>query len=154
MIYPPSNHPARESALERTAQKHLTLLGYHFVTHVEGLPGKPDIFLPDRRIAIQVFGCFFHQHGPDCKYCSTPPSHRYDWDAKFRAIRMRDQSNLDQMLRRHYRQLTLWGCSLSYGLGQKLRHAISDFVEGSAPHRAIGRLDLLAMPELTGSDAE
>lgn len=152
MFYRPSTHPARESKLEQTAQGHFRSLGYDFVTHVEGLPGRPDIVIPARFICVQVYGCFFHQHGPHCSYSRTPPSFTYDWERKFREIRIRDRSNLEQTLRRRYRQLTLWGCALEYGLKDRLHRAIVAFVEGTEPHREIGRLDLLAMPAAPVTD--
>ena len=38
-------------------------MGFRFSLRRRALPGRPDIVLPGREIAIFVHGCFWHQHG-------------------------------------------------------------------------------------------
>jgi DNA mismatch endonuclease Vsr len=53
-----------DSALERLVAD--ALVGDEFDPHSDGrsLPGRPDFYLPTRRIAIFVHGCFWHSHYP------------------------------------------------------------------------------------------
>jgi DNA mismatch endonuclease, patch repair protein len=41
-------------------------MGIRYRLHRKDLPGKPDIVMPGRKIAIFVHGCFFHMH--KCRY--------------------------------------------------------------------------------------
>lgn len=44
-------------------------------THPEDLPGRPDIVLPNRRLAVFVHGCFWH----GCPRPYTEPKHNRNW---------------------------------------------------------------------------
>lgn len=50
---------------ERKIQDSLTLRGVNFETHVNELPGTPDIVLCDSGLVIFVHGCYWHKHS-DC----------------------------------------------------------------------------------------
>ena len=43
---------------ELIVRKYLSSKGYRYKLHDKNLPGKPDIVLKRKRIAIQVRGCF------------------------------------------------------------------------------------------------
>ncbi len=45
---------------ELTVRKYLYSNGYRYRIHDVKLPGKPDIVLSKKRIAIEVRGCFWH----------------------------------------------------------------------------------------------
>ena len=76
---------------EIIVRKYLHSLGYRFRLHDKKLPGKPDIVMKKHKTAIQVRGCFWHQHG--CKYSNTPKSNKSYWLPKLKKNRERDKIN-------------------------------------------------------------
>jgi DNA mismatch endonuclease (patch repair protein) len=137
------NRPKYESELERLAQEHIHALGFAFVTHVEHLPGTPDIVLSRERVIVRVDGCFFHRH-TDCPAARVRHGWETFWEVKFKRIKARDQR--DRALQRGYgyRLLTIWGCALRSAAIDILRKKIAAFVAGTETQLEIGRLDLLA----------
>lgn len=58
------------------------------IEHPKDLPGKPDWFLPNMRIALFADGCFFHK----CpKHFIMPEHNRAYWEPKLRRNRARDR---------------------------------------------------------------
>jgi len=143
-------------AYEKTAQTLVTELGHEIRTNDRTLPGSPDIFIPEKCLVVQVFGCFFHRH-LDCPYCRTPARHIEHWAQKFKRTQDRDQHSKKALLQRGFRLLILWTCALDYGLADRLRPALAAFIQGDEFYKEIGRLDLLALARPTpdlGSAAE
>src|SRR5258707_843105 len=79
---------ARDTRPELIVRSTLHRLGLRFRLHRNDLPGRPDIVLPRRRVAIFVHGCFWHRHA-HCRKASTPANNRHFWLSKFRANRQR-----------------------------------------------------------------
>ena len=52
----------RDTTPEKTVRRLLTRLGARYRLHRKDLPGKPDIVMPGRRLALFVHGCFWHGH--------------------------------------------------------------------------------------------
>ena len=62
----------KDTAPELTVRKRSTRWAPRYRLHRKDLPGKPDIVLPGRRLAIFVHGCFWHGH--DCaRGARVPP---------------------------------------------------------------------------------
>jgi len=75
------------------------------------LPGKPDLVLPGRRLAIFVHGCFWHGH--DCaRGARTPKANRDYWVAKIARNRGRDAAAHEALQARGWRVETVWECEL------------------------------------------
>ena len=74
------------------------------------LPGKPDVVLPSRNVAVFVHGCFWHR----C-HCmtSTPEANREFWSAKFERNQARDVRAVRSLRRLGWRVLVLWECALA-----------------------------------------
>jgi len=65
----------KDTAPELAVRRLLTRMGLRYRLHRADLPGKPDIVMPGRRLAIFVHGCFWHGH--DCpRGALTPKSNR------------------------------------------------------------------------------
>jgi DNA mismatch endonuclease (patch repair protein) len=84
-------------------------LGYRFRTQLKGVPGRPDIAFPGRRLAILVHGCFWHQH-PGCRHAGMPATRSEFWRAKFERNRERDARLLAGAEALGWRVLVVWEC--------------------------------------------
>ena len=82
---------------ELIVRKYLSSKGYKYRLHDQKLPGKPDIILKRKRIAIQVRGCFWHGH--NCKLSRYPKTNRKYWKDKINNNKKRDGKN-DKLLRK------------------------------------------------------
>ena len=76
-----------------------------------GLPGKPDVVMKGRRIALFVHGCFWHGH--DCPRGSRQPKANADyWIAKISRNRDRDARNEAALEAEGWRVVTVWECEM------------------------------------------
>jgi len=86
-------------------------LGGRYRLNRKDLPGKPDIVLPGRRLAIFVHGCFWHGH--DCaRGARVPKANRDYWVAKVGRNRARDIAAREALTARGWRVETVWECEL------------------------------------------
>jgi DNA mismatch endonuclease (patch repair protein) len=101
----------KNTSPELVVRKALTALGARYRLHRADLPGKPDIVLPGRRLAIFVHGCFWHGH--DCARGSRVPKQNQDyWVAKVARNRARDAVNREALAAIGWRVETIWECQL------------------------------------------
>ncbi|MBL0918375.1 MAG: DNA mismatch endonuclease Vsr [Hydrogenophaga sp.] len=114
---------------ELQVRKALFSMGYRFRLHRKDLPGRPDIVMPGRRIAILVHGCFWHGH-QDCRYAKTPSTRTEFWAAKLKSNRQRDQRDIDALHAAGWRTLVVWECYLRSPLHADLATALRDWIEG------------------------
>lgn len=115
---------------ELQVRKALFSMGYRFRLHRRDLPGRPDIVLPGRRVAILVHGCFWHGHR-DCRYAKTPSTRSEFWSTKLEGNRHRDQRDLESLRAAGWRTLVIWECFLRSPLQANLAVALHDWIEGS-----------------------
>jgi len=102
---------AKNTTPELAVRKALTGLGARYRLHRKDLPGKPDIVLPGRRLAIFVHGCFWHGH--DCaRGARVPQANRDYWVAKVARNQARDQRNCADLAVGGWRVETVWECEL------------------------------------------
>jgi DNA mismatch endonuclease (patch repair protein) len=74
-----------------------------------GLPGKPDLVFPGRRLAVFVHGCFWHGH--DCRRgARQPKDNAAYWQAKIERNRARDARVQAELAALGWRTLTVWEC--------------------------------------------
>jgi DNA mismatch endonuclease (patch repair protein) len=96
---------------ELAVRKALTRLGVRYRLHRKDLPGKPDIVLPGRRLALFVHGCFWHGH--DCaRGARVPQQNRGYWVGKVDRNRERDTKSRDALAALGWRVETIWECEL------------------------------------------
>jgi len=101
----------KDTSPEILVRKLLTKLGARYRLHRADLPGKPDIVLPGRRLAIFVHGCFWHGH--DCARGSrVPKANRDYWLGKVGRNRTRDAANREKLEALGWRVEVLWECGL------------------------------------------
>jgi DNA mismatch endonuclease (patch repair protein) len=101
----------RDTAPELKVRRALTALGARYRLHRADLPGKPDIVMPGRRLAVFVHGCFWHGH--DCaRGARAPKTNREYWATKIARNRTRDEKSREALLALGWRVETIWECDL------------------------------------------
>ncbi len=96
---------------EQLALKMFKKYGYRVKTSNRDLPGRPDIFLPNKKVAIFIHGCFWHRH-PGCEYSYLPKSNVAFWKRKFESNISRDKNVSRQYRDNVIRQAVIWECEV------------------------------------------
>ena len=110
----------RDTTPELTVRRALTGLGVRYRLHRKDLPGKPDIVMPGRKLAIFVHGCFWHGH--DCaRGARVPKQNRDYWVAKVGRNVARDARTRDALGGAGWRVETIWECDLKDAPGLEAR---------------------------------
>lgn len=91
-------------------RKALHAMGFRYRLGGKGLPGKPDIVFPKRRVVIFVHGCFWHMH--ECKYFKWPATNSQFWREKLGGNVRRDRRVAVELQSRGWTVLTVWECEL------------------------------------------
>ncbi len=96
---------------EIVIRKALFAAGFRFRLHKRDLPGKPDIVLPGKKVAVFVHGCFWHRH-EGCRLAAAPSTRQEFWKAKLEGNALRDRRNIGQLRALGWRVLVVWECAL------------------------------------------
>jgi DNA mismatch endonuclease (patch repair protein) len=99
----------RDTRPELTVRRYLHAVGLRFRLGGCGLPGRPDIVLPARGVAIFVHGCFWHRH-PGCRFTTTPSTRASFWQRKFAANVQRDARAESLLTDMGWVCITCWEC--------------------------------------------
>lgn len=102
------------TAPERAVRSALFARGYRFRKNVRELPGKPDVVLGARRIAIFVHGCFWHRHA-GCRLATTPKTRADFWNEKFRRNLQRDSEIKERLQNTGWVVIEVWQCDVESG---------------------------------------
>ena len=96
-----------ERALKE-ALKRAGLGGYE--PNFRGVPGRPDIAYPGRKLAVFVNGCYWHR----CPRCnlSLPKTNTEYWRAKFDRNQERDQCKQQELEQLGWKVITVWECEI------------------------------------------
>ena len=73
------------------------------------LPGRPDLVLRGRRMALFVHGCFWHRHR-GCPRTYTPATSQRFWAEKFLTNVRRDRRVVAALRRDGWSVATVWEC--------------------------------------------
>ena len=85
-------------------------------THASELPGRPDFYFDDARLAVFVDGCYWH----GCWRCGHVPKTRSEfWSAKFERNRARDAHNNRRLRHMGIIVIRVWEHSLKTQLGRR-----------------------------------
>jgi DNA mismatch endonuclease (patch repair protein) len=102
---------ARDTTPERIVRRMLWRLGARYRLDAKDLPGRPDIAMPGRKLAVFVHGCFWHGH--DCaRGARVPKANRAYWVGKIGRNRARDEAALAALAARGWRAEVIWECEL------------------------------------------
>jgi DNA mismatch endonuclease (patch repair protein) len=116
----------RNTSPELAVRRVLTALGARYRLHRKDLPGKPDIVMPGRRLAVFVHGCFWHGH--DCaRGARVPKANRDYWVGKVARNRARDAASRAALEASGWRVEAIWECELKDrpALRERLRALLS-----------------------------
>lgn len=103
---------------EMIVRSYLHREGFRYALHSKKLPGRPDIVLVSRKIAIFVNGCFWHGH-KNCAGAKLPASNTGFWRGKLSGNAVRDKKNLILLREMGYKVITVWQCDLKSKVREK-----------------------------------
>jgi DNA mismatch endonuclease, patch repair protein len=123
----------KDTKPELIVRRELHSLGYRYRLHVSHLPGRPDIVFTRARCAIQVRGCFWHQHlDARCPLRSKPRTNVTYWDAKLSRNVQRDNEQDALLIASGWRVFTVWECET--GDRASLCRKLNNFLKGTSSH--------------------
>jgi DNA mismatch endonuclease (patch repair protein) len=102
---------SKDTAPEMLVRRFLHRAGLRYRLHDYTLPGCPDLVLPRYRAVIFVNGCFWHRH-PGCKLAYSPKNNFEIWQKKFDQNVLRDEYNIDVLIKSGWRVIVVWECGL------------------------------------------
>lgn len=102
---------SRDTKPEMIVRRGLHARGLRFRLHRAGLPGRPDLVFPSRRVAVFVHGCFWHAHD-GCRYYRLPATDQARWQAKLEGNRARDARDRAALALMGWRVFVVWECEL------------------------------------------
>ncbi len=94
---------------ELAVRRALRAIGVGYRLEAADLPGRPDLVMRGRRIAIFVNGCFWHGHEA-CRRGRTPATNTAFWRERIARNRARDARVLDELADAGWRTVTIWQC--------------------------------------------
>ena len=95
----------RDTTPELALRRSLWAKGMRYRVHHAGLPGRPDVVFPGKRVAVFIDGCFWH----GCPKHYVRPRTREDfWAAKLRANVDRDRRQTLELEATGWQVLRLW----------------------------------------------
>lgn len=107
---------SRNTRPEIKLQEALILRGEPFETHVKGIAGTPDIFLPDHDLVIFVHGCYWHSH-KNCKLNSKHSAKNPLLNLVRNAAVLRDVSIVRGLRSAGFKVFVAWECHINRGVG-------------------------------------
>ena len=101
----------RDTGPELTVRRALRALGLGYRLDGSALPGRPDVVMKGRRLAVFVHGCFWHGH--DCpRGARIPKSNTLYWTGKIARNRARDAGAVTALETMGWRAVIVWECEL------------------------------------------
>lgn len=104
---------------EMRVRRALHAAGLRYRLHAKGLPGRPDMIFPSRRVVVFVHGCFWHRHpDPACKLARLPKTRQDFGLPKLEGNRARDERVRAQLEALGWTVSEVWECQAK---GEQLR---------------------------------
>lgn len=102
---------SRDTKPEVRLRSALHRAGLRFRVCRTDLPGRPDIVFPRQKVAIQVRGCFWHQHA-GCGLSHVPKSNREYWVPKLERNVLRDANKDEELRKLGWHVIVIWECEI------------------------------------------
>ncbi|WP_395019813.1 very short patch repair endonuclease [Dongia sp.] len=119
---------SKNTVPELTVRKALWSAGLRYRLHDKRVPGRPDLTLTSRKIAVFVHGCFWHGH-EGCPRHRIPKSRVEWWTAKIDRNKARDVEVRSQLTDAGWRPMVIWECEV------EKPEALARFVADVAPNK-------------------
>lgn len=103
--------------------------GVRYRLHPVSLPGRPDIVIQKRKVAIMVHGCFWHAH-EGCRFFRIPEGNRQFWVEKLSRNKVRDCRSVENLKSSGWRVAVVWECATRVDAEATL-DAVHEFLTGS-----------------------
>ena len=101
----------RDTAPEIAVRRILRAAGIGYRLGGGALPGRPDLVMKGRRVAVFVHGCFWHGH--DCaRGARKPKANAAYWAGKIGRNRARDAAAVSALEAAGWRVVTVWECGM------------------------------------------
>lgn len=114
----------KDTKPERLLRSALFQLGFRYRTHVNNLPGRPDIVLAKYKTAIFVHGCFWHYH-KECREGRIPSSNSKFWKEKLERNITKDKMHFDALELAGWKVIVVWECEIEKQLEITLNKIVS-----------------------------
>jgi DNA mismatch endonuclease (patch repair protein) len=101
---------SKDTKPEIAVRKYLFAHGVRYRLHTR-LPGRPDISIAKRKLAIFVNGCFWHAHN-DCPYFRWPQARNDYWKGKIEGNIARDIRNYAELEQAGWKVYLIWECQI------------------------------------------
>ena len=102
---------SRDTKPELRLRSALFARGLRFRVCRRDLPGQPDIVFPRERLAVQVRGCFWHQH-EGCRHARIPETNRGYWAPKLDRTVSRDATSDAALRELGWELRVVWECEM------------------------------------------
>lgn len=103
----------KDTKPEMAVRRMVHAAGYRYRLHRKDLPGKPDLAFGQRRKAVFVHGCFWHQHlDAMCRRARMPLTRSDYWRPKLERNKERDARNMADLNHLGWDVLVIWECWL------------------------------------------
>ncbi|MBX3576201.1 MAG: DNA mismatch endonuclease Vsr [Rhizobiaceae bacterium] len=123
----------KDTKPEMVVRRLVHAIGFRFRLHRKDLPGKPDLVLPRIRKAIEVRGCFWHQHpDPSCWRARVPKTRQEFWAPKLEGNAGRDRSNEAALRGLGWDILVVWECETGPARREELERRLRAFLLGES----------------------
>lgn len=103
---------------ELLVRRYLFSQGYRYSVK-NSLYGKPDIVFQNKKIAIFVNGCFWHQH-KNCKLSYMPKTNTIFWVNKLSRNVERDIKVDKELTGKGWKIIRIWECEIGSKLSKKI----------------------------------
>ena len=102
-----SNIKSKGTKPELILRKALWAAGFRYRLNVKNLPGRPDIVIGSKKVAIFIDGEFWHGYDWEKKKNRIKANRDY-WVPKIEANMLRDVSNTNELIAKGYKVLRFW----------------------------------------------
>lgn len=112
----------RDTKPEVVVRKYLYSRGFRYRVNTK-IYGKPDLVFTNKKIAVFVHGCFWHQHG--CSDTYRPKTNKKFWNNKLDQNIKRDKKVKKKLKEEGWETIYIWECEIKNSLPKAVKPLIT-----------------------------